>query len=379
VDFTRAGKRINMSLRTRDWHKAEEILREWQESEPSASIETKPRPVDQSRIVPEPVLHKVERACIDFLEDAETRGLRPATVYKYDSLLRRLLIFCRECDLQVIENVTLDHLRQFRASLNYGNIAARKRVEELRAFFGFCKESGWISDNPAKNLKYPKVTSPPRQPFSDEEVQQIRSACSLCTQHHGHAISKNAERLTAFVELLLHTGLRIGDAVQVRRDNIVNGKLRLRTEKTGTDVFCPLPGSVLKRLEDLKCTSPDYYFWTGTSKVKSAVGDWQRSLKRLFKLAGLRGHAHRFRHTFVKNLLMEGVPTERVAVLLGHRDSNIVLEHYSSWVKERQDQLEADVHRVWNARDRQKLNAKALKPLESAIQPLYGNSSKWLN
>jgi hypothetical protein len=76
---------------------------------------------------------------------------------------------------------------------------------------------------------------------------------------------------------------------------------------------------------------------------------------------------------------MEGVPANRVAVLLGHRDAKIVLEHYSSWVKQRQEQLEADVNRVWGARDRQKLIRKAPKSTEAAIQPLYENGSKWLN
>lgn len=42
-----------------------------------------------------------------------------------------------------------------------------------------------------------------------------------------------------------------------------------------------------------------YFFWTGLSKPKSAVGDWQRSSNRLLILAGLPdGHAHRFRDTF---------------------------------------------------------------------------------
>jgi hypothetical protein len=31
------------------------------------------------------------------------------------------------------------------------------------------------------------------------------------------------------------------------------------------------------------------FFWTGQGKLKSAVGDWQDSLKKLFVLAGHAG------------------------------------------------------------------------------------------
>jgi integrase/recombinase XerD len=81
---------------------------------------------------------------------------------------------------------------------------------------------------------------------------------------------------------------------------------------------------------------------------KSCVGDWQRSLRKLFILAGCpMGHAHRFRHTFACNLLLAGVPLDRVATLLGHTNSKITEKHYAPWVRARQEQLEANVRRVW--------------------------------
>ena len=75
---------------------------------------------------------------------------------------------------------------------------------------------------------------------------------------------------------------------------------------------------------------------------------WQEALSRLFRLAKVRaGHAHRFRHTFAKELLLAGVPIERVSVLLGHSSTRITERHYSAWVRARQEQLEADVRASW--------------------------------
>ncbi|MBZ5676414.1 MAG: tyrosine-type recombinase/integrase [Acidobacteriia bacterium] len=82
-------------------------------------------------------------------------------------------------------------------------------------------------------------------------------------------------------------------------------------------------------------------FWSGESKPKSAVGDWQRSLRKLFVLAGVPdGHAHRFRDTFATELLLSGVPIERVSMLLGHKSVEVTEKHYSPWVRARQEQLE---------------------------------------
>ena len=53
------------------------------------------------------------------------------------------------------------------------------------------------------------------------------------------------------------------------------------------------------------------------------------------------------RDTMAVELLLEGVPIERVSVLLGHSSVKITQRHYAPWIEARQTQLEADVARVW--------------------------------
>jgi hypothetical protein len=45
--------------------------------------------------------------------------------------------------------------------------------------------------------------------------------------------------------------------------------------------------------------------------------------------------------------LLAGVPLERVSILLGHTSIKITEKHYSPWIRERQEQVEADVRRTW--------------------------------
>jgi integrase len=129
----------------------------------------------------------------------------------------------------------------------------------------------------------------------------------------------------------------------------VEGKLFLYTQKTGVRVQCVLPEFVLRELEAAPKSSNEYFFWTGKSKLHSAIGKWQRRLQNLFKPAEIQGgHAHRFRDTFAIELLLSGVPLERVSVLLGHQSVRITERHYSPWVRSRQEQLESDLKRAWS-------------------------------
>ena len=57
--------------------------------------------------------------------------------------------------------------------------------------------------------------------------------------------------------------------------------------------------------------------------------------------------SHRFRDTFSVELLLAGVPMERVSVLLGHSSVRITEKHYNPWVRSRQEQLEADMRSAW--------------------------------
>ena len=124
-------------------------------------------------------------------------------------------------------------------------------------------------------------------------------------------------------------------------------ELFIRTTKTGTAVSCPSP-AVVEALEAIP-TQSKFFFWSGESNPKSCVANWQRSLHRLFLLAGIPdAHAHRFRDTFAVKLLLAGVPLERVSILLGHQSIRVTEKHYAPWVRARQEQLELDVRRTWD-------------------------------
>jgi integrase/recombinase XerD len=43
--------------------------------------------------------------------------------------------------------------------------------------------------------------------------------------------------------------------------------------------------------------------------------------------------SHRLRDTFAVELLLAGVPIERVSILLGHQSVSVTEKHYNPWVR----------------------------------------------
>jgi integrase/recombinase XerD len=149
--------------------------------------------------------------------------------------------------------------------------------------------------------------------------------------------------------LLRYSGLRIGDATQLDVSRLDANKLLLHTQKTGVPVYCVLPDVVVQALDAAPRSSERYFFWTGASRVHSAKGKWQRRLQRLFELAKVpTAHPHRFRDTFAVELLLAGVPLDRVSILLSYSSIRITERHYAPWTRPGQEQIEADLRAAWS-------------------------------
>ncbi len=330
-----SGHEIRKSLETRDWEKAQDTIREW-EANGQEVVDSKEQPLT------------IERAKEDFLADAEARNLKHKTIYKYRLLFRQLEAFAQAEGIRFLKELDTPTLRRFRASWKDSSLAALKKLERLRSFLRYAQENGWVKDNPAAKISNPKVTMRPTLPFSHDEMIRILAAAAKNIEEVQAQGKANARRLRGLILLMRYSGLRIGDAVSCSVDWLAQGKLRLYTQKTGTHVHCPLPDFVVKELTAIPKMSERFWFWTGNGKLETAVADWQGRLQKLFEDAKLPGgHAHRFRDTFAVELLLASVPLERVSILLGHSSIKITEKHYSPWIRERQEQAEADVRRTW--------------------------------
>src|SRR5579863_3850568 len=129
---------IRKSLDTRDWEKAQGIIREWEA---------------EGQEPPEPEAVTVAEAWQEFLADAKARNLRKPTICKYELLSRQMERFAQDSGLRFLREFDLTTLRKFRASWPNENLGALKKLEYLRAFFRFAHDCKWTDDNPAGKLE----------------------------------------------------------------------------------------------------------------------------------------------------------------------------------------------------------------------------------
>jgi site-specific recombinase XerD len=328
------GKEMRESLKIRDWQRAQSEIRDWEAE-------------DQRAKQPDPMT--LQMAWQEFLVDIEARKLSAATIRKYDLLSRQMQEFAKQHGFRLIDEFDLGILGKFRASWKDGPISSAKKLERLRTFFRFAQKRKWTAENPASDLKSPKIFMCPTMPFTSEEMVRILAAVDQYSEEMPSTGKENARRIRALVLLLRYSGMRIGDAVGLSVDRIKGNRLFLYTQKTGVPINAILPDVVLKVLEATPRVTEKYFFWSGIGKLDSIVRSWQTRLRRLFGLAKVSdGHAHRFRETFAVDLLLAGVPIERVSVLLGHQSVRITEKHYAPWVRSRQEQLEADLVSAWS-------------------------------
>jgi integrase/recombinase XerD len=325
VQGTLYGKWLKKSLDLRNWEAAQKLVRDWEAGSRKHEDAT------------------VTLACDAFVKDCEARKLSDASLDKYRLLTTELKGgFGRRS----VGSLSLPEMREYRESWKMASISARKKLERLRTFFKFCIESGWTRENPAKLIKAPLARSAPTLPFTDGEIEKILWATEVYPIKGIYGVD-SGRRVRALINLLRYSGLRIRDAATLSREKLRENKLLLYTQKTGQPVWLPLPKRIVEELEELN-RGGKHFFWSGNGLAKSTVADWQRSLAKVFKLAGIKGHAHRFRDTFSVNLLQAGVPLETVSVLLGHSSIKVTERHYAPWVKSRQIKLEESIEKAWN-------------------------------
>jgi integrase len=236
-----------------------------------------------------------------------------------------------------ISDITPDHLTSWRNSWGYGSdMTASVSWTDAKGFFKFCKAQGWISANPAADLKRPKVQKGNRTaPFSDKQYDSILAA------------AKGDHRLEAFLELLRWSGMALIDAVQFDPKTLDDdGVLRYKRAKTGVLATVPIPAHVSTLLRGVplgECKADQPFRRPGVT-IASAIHEWRRELQRIFKQAGITevqtevgkrpAHPHMLRDTCAVWYLRHGVKLHGVSKILGHSNPTITARAYLPFVKE---------------------------------------------
>jgi integrase len=203
----------------------------------------------------------------------------------------------------------------------------RTRLGTLRTFFDRIIEWDWpdapnripifVGDLPRPDEPLPKF-------LDDGDAARL-----------ARAIAAEPDRLRRLVlEILLHTGLRVGELCGLQTDAVVRigdgWWLRVPLGKLHNDRYVPLLPQLLGLLDAWQVTHDD----NGTGLLLTNDGrplnrhSVTRMLNRAARRAGLGHlHPHQLRHTLATQAVNRGMRLEAIAALLGHRTLRMTIRY----------------------------------------------------
>jgi site-specific recombinase XerD len=224
----------------------------------------------------------------------------------------------------------------------------------LKSLFKYLEGLELIEKNPAANLKPIKPNHEEADPLTVPQYNELLAAIKpFCATQDGILHDLEAE-LEALFELQRWVGLRISDALTLRRRALVGNRLSLTTMKCGIPIKDRLiPDHVAAKLAALSTErswfQKEYFFCAKCiSNYQSLVATWERYILKLnahLNFTNDRGesmnfHSHMLRDTYAVQLLLRGVSLEDVSELLTHTSIVTTQKYYAPWVKARRDRLE---------------------------------------
>ncbi|AAA87961.1 unknown [Plasmavirus L2] len=135
--------------------------------------------------------------------------------------------------------------------------------------------------------------------------------------------SKNSITYKSFIRLLLDSGLRVSEALNIKISDMdfKNKVIRVLSSKTRKQRYAPFSSFSLKYIKELIEVNPkrDYLFYNFIKDRQTNKNDIKLFYKRLKKHLNLeRIHTHRFRKTFASILIENGLNIDDLQKIFDH-------------------------------------------------------------
>lgn len=265
------------------------------------------------------------------------RNLSPNTIEAYRNDLAHLEAFMMRNNLK-IENVTLEQLHTFAASLHEYGITPRSQARVLsgvRSFFRFLVLDGVVESDPTELLEWPSLPEHLPVVLTLEEIDRIEDSIDLS--------KAEGARNRAIIEVLFSCGLRVSELVNMKLSDLyLEDRVLLVRGKGNKERLVPVSN---KAIADLK----RWFFDRNLMKIKPGEDDYvflnrrgahlTRTMilimvKRQAEEAGIKKtiSPHTFRHSFATALLQGGADLRSIQAMLGHEkiDTTLVYTHISN-------------------------------------------------
>lgn len=261
-----------------------------------------------------------------FKEKMVVEDVSDNTIKNYLSDIKIFYKWYREVDFsENIEKVTHYHLNAYKDYLIHNQrkkaSSINRNIQSLRNFFQFVIGQKCIKKNPSEKIKFLrriKRTQP--KALTKNDIHKLLSV----TAHSSHGTK---QRNYAIIHLLLQTGIRVGEIVNLEIRDLTlydrSGEVRVVNAKGGKERTIPLNSSARKALrnylEEKKIDERRAVFLSKQNK-QLTIRAVQKVINSLAGKAGIENMSpHTLRHTFAINYLRSNPEClVELSALLGH-------------------------------------------------------------
>jgi len=249
---------------------------------------------------------------VDFLKGQKRAS---ATILAYGNDIAQLEAFLAGKGISQVSAINQDLLNEFKAKLDKDSYTAKsisRKINSIKTFFRFLKSQELIKVDPATSVTHPKYEIKPPRIFSKIEYRALRDVC------------RDDSRISAIVELMLQTGIRIGELANLRLEDNKDDGIFIYAYESHAERTIPLNKSAKTALDKYLSQRPSNskekaIFVTKTGRP-FLVRNIRSAIERYFRQAEIKNvKVNDLRHTWIFYQLEAGVSVAAIAKLAGHK------------------------------------------------------------
>lgn len=283
----------------------------------------------------------LEKALELFILDCESRRLSENTIESYQMKLGYFIKWCKNRQVNDIQDVEAIHIRGFLADMGKRDLADSYQYYSaafIRAWLNYCLRDELITVNPFAKVKMPKKSKKILPAFTEDELKDILRVCAT-------------KRDEAIVLTLLDSGVRASElcALNVGDVNFKNGRVMVKAGKGEKDrivyISATTRKAVVRYLAERGEPSAKEPLFITTRQARMTLSGIVQLMDRLQQKTGIEHlSAHTFRRTFALRSARSGMNVHVLAQLMGHADIQMLRKYLD--IKEEDLKAAADQHGV---------------------------------
>ncbi|SNT16848.1 Site-specific recombinase XerD [[Luteovulum] sphaeroides subsp. megalophilum] len=254
------------------------------------------------------------------------RKLAPRTRADYDKVLEWVVEKLGHLPADKMQRKDVIRARDVNAdTVRFANYI----VQVIRILMEHAIDKGWREMNPAKGVSLLKSGREAREAWPDEMVKAYRAEAS------GRAL--------LIFELCLGTGQRIGDVLAMRWDEIENGGIMVKQNKTGQRLWVPFTPALRAILDQTPRVGMTICAWGKQGQPTSYRGAADMVMKVRKKIGAESYDLHGLRYTTASELAALGCTDELIQAVTGHKSLAMVAKYAS---RERQKRRATEAQKL---------------------------------